>query len=132
MTEQELKKYALQVVKKLAKEYPDVKCHLDFNNPFELLLSTVLAAQCTDVRVNKVMVPLYKKKYKSPKDILKAGIENFRDDIKSINFYNNKSKSALSLSKMIVDDYGGKVPDTMAELVKLAGRRQEVRQCSAW
>ena len=121
MTKQELKKYAQVIVKKLAKAYPNAKCHLDFNNPFELLVSTVLAAQCTDVLVNKVMVPLYKKKYKSPKDVLKAGIDNFRDDIKSINFYNNKARSVLSLSKSIVEDYGGKVPDSMDELVKLAG-----------
>ncbi len=121
MTEAELKKYAGVIVKRLAKHYPDSKTHLDHNNPFELLISTVLAAQMTDVGVNKVMGPLYKTKYKKPQDILKDGLEKFRDNIKSINFYNNKSKAVISLCEDLVNEYGGKVPDTMDELTKLKG-----------
>ncbi|MCB0723753.1 MAG: endonuclease III [Ignavibacteriae bacterium] len=121
MTEAELKKYAKEVVKRLAKHYPDSKTHLDHNNAFELLISTVLAAQMTDVGVNKVMGPLYKSKYKKPQDILKDGFEKFRDNIKSINFYNNKAKAVISLCQDLVDNYKGKVPDSMDELTKLKG-----------
>ncbi|HMS64640.1 MAG TPA: endonuclease III [Ignavibacteria bacterium] len=115
------RKHALEIVKKLSKEYPDVKCHLDFKNSFELLVSTVLAAQCTDVRVNLVMVPLYKSKYKSPADILKDGENSFRENIKSINFFNNKAKAVLSICTTLVEKYNGKVPGTMEELTSLAG-----------
>jgi len=117
----DIKKQALTIVKKLAGEYPDAKCHLDFNSPFELLISTVLAAQCTDIRVNMVMVPLYKSKYKSPEDILKDGYEKFRDEIKSINFFNNKAKAVLSICQDLVEKYNGQVPGDMDELIKLAG-----------
>ena len=71
------RKHALEIVKKLSEEYPEVKCHLDFKNAFELIVSTVLAAQCTDIRVNMVMVPLYKSKYKKPSDIIKDGEDGF-------------------------------------------------------
>ncbi|MCB0722599.1 MAG: endonuclease III [Ignavibacteriae bacterium] len=121
MTEADLKKYAKEVVRRLAKHYPDSKTHLDHNNAFELLISTVLAAQMTDVGVNKVMGPLYKSKYKKPQDILKDGFEKFRDNIKSINFYNNKAKAVISLCQDLVDNYGGKVPGSMEELTKLKG-----------
>jgi endonuclease III len=116
-----LKKFAAEIVKRLKKEYPDAKCHLDFNSPFELLLSTVLAAQCTDVRVNMIMNPLYKAKYKSPRDILNDGENNFRENIKSINFFNNKTKAVLSICKTLMEKYNGKVPETMEELTSLTG-----------
>ncbi|HRE39733.1 MAG TPA: endonuclease III [Ignavibacteria bacterium] len=117
----DIKKHALTVVKKLAQEYPDAKCHIDFKTPFELLVSTVLAAQCTDVRVNMVMVPLYNSKYKSPYDIKKSGYEIFRDEIKSINFFNNKAKSVLSICDDLINKYDGKVPDSMDDLIQHAG-----------
>ncbi len=91
------KKHAKEISKRLSQEYPDAKCHLDFNSPFELLISTVLAAQCTDVRVNAVMVPLYKTKYKKPEDVLKDGLDNFRNNVKSINFFNNKTLAIFSI-----------------------------------
>lgn len=116
-----IKKKSIRIVEKLKETYPDAKCHLDFNSPFELLVSTVLAAQCTDERVNMVMVPLYKKKYFSPADIVKDGEDNFRENIKSINFFNNKTKSVLSLSKTIIENHNGAVPQTMEELTELAG-----------
>jgi endonuclease-3 len=115
------KKQAAEIVRRLSEDYPDVKCHLDFRNSFELLISTVLAAQCTDVRVNMVMVPLYKSKYKTPEDVLKDGENNFRENIKSINFFNNKTKSVISICKTLTDKYKGKVPGTMEELTSLAG-----------
>jgi len=116
-----LKKRANEIIKKLAQEYPDSKSHLEFKNPFELLISTVLAAQCTDVRVNMTMPPLYKTKYKSPRDILKDGMDNFRQNIKSISFPNSKAKSVITLCQQLVDDYKGQVPQTMEELTKLTG-----------
>ena len=116
-----LKKRATDILKKLAQEYPESKSHLEFKNPFELLISTVLAAQCTDVRVNMSMPPLYKSKYKSPKDILKDGEANFRQNIKSISFPNSKAKSVLALCKQLGDEFHGEVPKTMEELTKLHG-----------
>ncbi|MBK9331083.1 MAG: endonuclease III [Ignavibacteria bacterium] len=121
MNKSGLKKYSSEIVKRLAAEYPDVKCHLEFNSPFELLISTVLAAQCTDIRVNMVMTPLYRTKYRSPSDIIKDGIDNYRENIKSINFFNNKAKSVLSICDALVNEFGGKVPDKMDELTSLSG-----------
>lgn len=109
------------IIERLSKTYPDAKIHLKFNTAFELLVSTILSAQCTDELVNKVMVPLYKEKYKSPQDILNDGLENFKNNIKSINFYNNKAKSILKLCEILVEKYNGKVPDTIEELTKLPG-----------
>jgi endonuclease-3 len=110
-----------EILKRLEREYPDVKCHLEFKNSFELLISTVLSAQCTDVIVNRIMVPLYKKRYKTAKDILDDGLDKFRENIKSITFYNNKSKAILELSKSLVEKYDGKVPDSMEQLTKFKG-----------
>lgn len=121
MKKENLKKLSSEIVKRLKKEYPDPKCHLDFNSPFELLVSTVLAAQCTDVRVNMTMDPLYKSQYKSPQDILNDGESNFRNNIKSINFYNNKAKAVLSICRTLVEKYKGKFPETMEELTSLSG-----------
>ena len=110
-----------EIQRRLEREYPEAKCHLEFKNSFELLISTVLSAQCTDAIVNRIMVPLYKKKYKTAKDILNDGLEKFKENIKSITFYNNKSKAILELSKSLVEEYDGKVPDTMEQLTKLKG-----------
>ncbi|MDQ3022131.1 MAG: endonuclease III [Bacteroidota bacterium] len=116
-----LKIYASEIIKRLSEEYPDAKCHLDFRSPFELIISTVLAAQCTDVRVNMIMTPLYKAKYKSPHDILEDGENNFRQNIKSINFFNIKAKAVLSICKTLIEKFNGKVPQTMEDLTSLSG-----------
>ncbi|MBV6477374.1 MAG: Endonuclease III [Ignavibacteria bacterium] len=117
----DLSKHAGIIVKRLSKGYPDIKCHLEFSNAFELLISTVLAAQCTDVRVNMVMVPLYKSKYRSPEDVLKDGEINFRENIKSINFFNNKTKAVIAICEDLTEKYKSKVPETMDELTSLPG-----------
>ena len=101
-------------------EYPDVKCHLDFENPFQLLISTLLAAQCTDARINAVMGPLYRK-YKTPQDFLNVKPEELEKELSSINFYRNKTKSVINTSKSLVENFGGRVPETMEELTSLAG-----------
>lgn len=121
MNKEQLQKKVKEIIKLLNREYPEAKTHLDFKNAFELLISTVLAAQCTDVRVNKDMVPLYKSKYKKPKDILSDGIDNFRNNIKSITFPNNKAKAIIALCEQLEKDFKGKVPGTMEELTKLTG-----------
>jgi endonuclease-3 len=122
MTESQIQKKqrAAKIYNKLLAEYPDAKCHLNFQNPFQLLISTLLAAQCTDVRVNAVMDELYKK-YKTPKDFLKIKPEQLEKELSSINFYRNKTKSVISCCKMLIDKYSGEVPHTMEELTELAG-----------
>jgi endonuclease-3 len=114
-------KHAKEISKRLNLEYPNAKCHLEFNSPFELLISTVLAAQCTDVRVNLVMVPLYKTKYKKPEDILKDGLDNFRNNVKSINFFNNKTLAIFSICEDLKSKFKSKVPGNMEDLTSLKG-----------
>lgn len=116
-----LKKFAKIIVSRLHEFFPDVKCHLEFETPFELLISTILAAQCTDLRVNTVMTPLYKSGYKSPDDIVKDGEENFRSKIRSINFYNNKARNIIEVCNRLIQKYSGQVPDDIDKLVKLPG-----------
>ncbi len=114
------KSRVLKVFSILEKEYPNAKCHLDYKNPFQLLISTLLAAQCTDVRVNEVMTPLYKK-YKTPADFLKVKPAELEKELSSINFYRNKTKSVINCCKALVEEHNGEVPRTMGELIKLAG-----------
>ena len=114
------KSRALKIIDALQREYPNARCHLHFKNPFQLLISTILAAQSTDVGVNKVMDELYKK-YKSPADFAGAKPEVLEKELSSINFYRNKTKSVLNCSKALIEKFGGEVPRTMDELVSLAG-----------
>jgi len=104
----------------LKKTYPDAKTALNFRNPLELLISTILSAQCTDVRVNMVTKDLFKK-YKSAKDWAKADIKQIESDIKTTGFYHNKAVSIKGACTTIVEKFGGKVPDTMDELIALPG-----------
>jgi endonuclease-3 len=104
----------------LQKTYPDAKTALNFKNPLELLIATILSAQCTDVRVNIVTKDLFKK-YKSVADWSKADIKQIESDIKSTGFYHNKALSIKGCCIAIKNQYGGKVPDTLDELVKLPG-----------
>lgn len=114
------KSLSLKIIDALEREYPNAACHLHFKNPFQLLISTILAAQSTDVGVNKVMDELYKK-YKSPADFANAKPEVLEKELSSINFYRNKTKSVLNCSKALIEKFGGEVPRTMEELVSLAG-----------
>ena len=113
---QEVKK----IIEILHKRFPKARCLLDYENPFQLLISTILAAQCTDERVNAVAKTLYKK-YKSPSDFVNAPEDELKADIRSTGFYNNKARSIKKCCRSLVEDYGGKVPETMEELVKLGG-----------
>src|SRR4030095_11962345 len=114
------KSRSLKIMGILEREYPDAKCHLNFDNPFQLLISTLLAAQCTDVRVNTVMGPLYKK-YKTPQDFLKVKPDALEKELSSINFYRNKTKSIINCCRALVEKHNGTVPKTMDEVTELAG-----------
>ncbi|MDF2987781.1 MAG: endonuclease [Eubacterium sp.] len=100
--------------------YPEAKCSLDYGTPLQLLLSTQLAAQCTDARVNIVAKDLYKK-YKSAEDFANAGLSELEQDIKSTGFYRNKAKNIIGCCKILVEKYNGKIPDNMEELLQLPG-----------
>ncbi len=100
--------------------YPDAKTALKFTNPLELLIATILSAQCTDARVNMVTKELFKK-YKSAEDWAKADIKEIESDIKSTGFYHNKAISIKGACTEIIEQFGGKVPDRMEELVALPG-----------
>jgi len=104
----------------LKKTYPDARTSLDHSNALELLIATILAAQCTDARVNIVTKNLFKK-YKSAKDWANAPIEQIQQDIKSTGFYKNKAMSIKKTCQKIIDDYNNQVPGTMEELLKLNG-----------
>ena len=104
----------------LKKEYPDARCTLNFTTPFELLIATILAAQCTDERVNQVTEKLFKK-YRRPQDYLKVKPEELEEDIRSTGFFRNKARNIRECVSEIVRSYEGKVPSAMEELVKLPG-----------
>lgn len=109
-----------EIMKTLEKLYPEAKTALRFENPFQLLISTILSAQTTDERVNKVTLTLFKK-FKTPIDFASVDINEIEKEIKSVNFYKNKAKSIKKLSEIIVKKFDGKVPDKMEELIKLPG-----------
>ncbi len=100
--------------------YPDAALVLHYRNPLELLVATILAAQCTDERVNKVTEALFKK-YKTSKDYAHAQQEVFEEEVRSTGFYKNKAKNVIACNKEIVEKFRGNVPDTMEELVSLPG-----------
>jgi endonuclease-3 len=111
---------AREIYRRLVEHYPDAHCALDFNSPFQLLVATILSAQCTDKRVNMVTPALFKK-YKTPKAMAAANPEELEDMIKSTGFFRNKTKSLLGMSAAVTERHGGKIPDELDELVKLPG-----------
>lgn len=115
-----LKRRALDIVRGLQEEYPDARCELDFTNGLELLVATILAAQCTDKRVNEVTSTLFEK-YRTAQDYVDADEEEFKEEIRSTGFFNNKTKSVKKAAASIVEQFGGEVPDNMEDLLKLAG-----------
>jgi len=104
----------------LAKEYPDAKCALDFRNPYELLVATILSAQCTDKRVNMVTPALFAK-YPDADALSAAKPEELEEMIKSTGFFRNKTKSLLGMATAVSEEHLGRIPDTMEELVHLPG-----------
>ncbi|MDO8427180.1 MAG: endonuclease III [Deltaproteobacteria bacterium] len=111
---------AKKVLDILEKEFPDAKTALEFSNPLELLIATILSAQTTDKLVNKVTKELFKK-YRTAGDYASADLKEFEPDISPVNFYRNKAKSLKGCCKKIVEEFGGKVPETIGELTELPG-----------
>jgi len=116
----DLKKEILKIVSLLKKMYPHAACSLDFRTPFQLMVATILSAQCTDERVNIVTKELFKK-YKKPSDYAEALINGLEDAIRSTGFFRNKAKSIKESARVIVEKYDGKVPERIELLVKLPG-----------
>jgi endonuclease-3 len=114
------KRRAVEIVKRLRKAYPAAKCALDFKSPLQLLIATILSAQCTDVRVNMV-TPVLFKKYPTAEALAAAPRKDIERIIQSTGFFRNKAKSIQECCRKIVDEYGGEVPQTMEEMVKLPG-----------
>ena len=102
----------------LEETYPDAKCELDYTTPFELLVATILSAQCTDVRVNKVTGEMFKK-YNTPMDFAKLSIDEIQEEIKTCGLYKSKAEKIKSTSEKICNEYNGEVPDNLEDLTKL-------------
>lgn len=114
------KEQAKKVQEGLQKRYPQPETHLHHETPWQLLVATVLSAQCTDARVNMVTPALFAK-WKDPFALAKANIKDVEEVIKSTGFYHNKAKNIVAGAKFLVENYNGEVPRTMEELVKVAG-----------
>jgi len=120
MAKKEVKKKAKEVIKRLKKTYPDAKIALKFENPLQLLIATILSAQCTDERVNEVTKELFRK-YKTAEDFAKADLNELAEDIKSTGFYKQKAQYIKEACKIIVEKHKGEVPKTIEELMDLPG-----------
>lgn len=116
----DLKKHTAEIIKRLKKAYPDAHCELNFTSPFELLIATILSAQCTDKRVNIVTADLFRK-YRGPQDFIDVSQAELERDIHSTGFYRNKAKNIKAASERLVNVYGGEVPKDMDELLTLGG-----------
>lgn len=109
-----------QMIERLKQTYPDAACELNHTSAYELLVATILSAQSTDKRVNMVTGELFQK-YNTPQEIVRLGEVELGQRIKTIGFYNTKSKNIIAMSRMLLEDYGGEVPGTMEELLRLPG-----------
>jgi endonuclease-3 len=109
-----------EIIGLLRTHYPQSRTALEFRSPFEILVATILAAQCTDERVNKVTPGLFRK-YPTPAHFARADRAELEQDIRSTGFFRNKAKSIIGASMMLVEEYGGTVPDSMEKLVTLPG-----------
>jgi endonuclease-3 len=114
------KKRVREIIKILSKEIPDSRIALTYSNPLELLIATILSAQCTDVKVNQVTADLFKK-YRSAKDYAEANIGELEEDIRPTGFYRNKARSLQKCCQELVARFAGKVPEALEELVTLPG-----------
>lgn len=115
-----LKQRVKKVIARLKRAYPEAKCSLNHSNPFELLVATILSAQCTDERVNIVTQDLFRK-YRKPDDYLKVSERELQNDIRTTGFFRNKTKSIQGTSKVLKEQYHNEVPKTMDELLELPG-----------
>lgn len=109
-----------KIISELEQQYPDAKIALNYSNPLELLVATMLSAQCTDERVNMVTKTLFKK-YTSPEDYVKVDVKELEQDIKTTGFYHNKAKNLKDCCRLLVEKHNSEVPKTMKELLELPG-----------
>ncbi|HEX6278915.1 MAG TPA: endonuclease III [Pyrinomonadaceae bacterium] len=116
----DIKKRTGEIIKRLKKAYPDAHCALNHTNPFELLIATILSAQCTDERVNIVTADLFRK-YRGPEDFVKVSQQELEKDIHSTGFFRNKAKNIKAASERLIEVYGGNIPQTMDEILTLGG-----------
>lgn len=114
------KKRTAEIIKRLRKAYPNAHCALDHTSPFELLIATILSAQCTDARVNIVTADLFRK-YRGPADYLKVPQAELEKDIHSTGFFRNKAKNIQAACERMIGEFGGKVPRKMDEILTLGG-----------
>ena len=119
-TDKDNKARVLKIISLLEKEFSDAKIALNYSNPLELLVATILSAQCTDARVNLVTKELFKK-YRTARDYANADMKELEQDIKSTGFYRNKAKNIKKSSQILLEKYGSQVPHTMDEILELAG-----------
>lgn len=120
MTQDDEKARVIEIIRRLREIYPDAHCSLDYESPLQLLIATILAAQCTDERVNIVTKTLFPK-YPTLEDYAYADPEELAQDIRQTGFYRNKAKNIQAASKMLIEDFGGEIPQTLEELIKLPG-----------
>ena len=116
----ELKQRTRKIINALKRAYPDAKCALNHSNAFELLIATILSAQCTDARVNIVTADLFRK-YRRPEDYLKISPTTLQKEIRTTGFFRYKAKSIQGTAKVLTEKYGGRVPETMEEMLELPG-----------
>jgi endonuclease III len=109
-----------EVVSRLKEEYPDARTELNWKNPLELLVATMLSAQSTDVRVNDVTKELFEK-YRTAEDYATADLEQLEEEIRPVGFFRNKARAIRDMARMLVEEHGGEVPHSMPELVRLPG-----------
>ena len=114
------KSRVLEIIRLLKREYPEAKIALNYENPLDLLIATILSAQCTDTRVNVVTETLFTK-YRKAEDYVEADLSELEEAIRSTGFYRNKAKNIKKSCKMIVETFDSQVPDTMSDLLKLPG-----------
>ncbi|NOZ03564.1 MAG: endonuclease III [FCB group bacterium] len=124
----EKKARAAEIIHRLKAAYPNSKCSLSYSTTHELLVATILSAQCTDRRVNQVTRQLFEK-YRSPEDYAYADVNDLARDIHSCGYHNQKARSIVGASLKIVEEFGGKVPGTMEELVSLPGVGRKTANC---
>ena len=116
----DLKQRTRNIISALKRAYPDAKCALNHTNAFELLIATILSAQCTDARVNIVTADLFRK-YRKPEDYLRVSPATLQKEIRTTGFFRNKTKSIQGTAKVLTEKFGGRVPHTMAEMLELPG-----------
>ncbi|MDR1384686.1 MAG: endonuclease III [Planctomycetaceae bacterium] len=122
------KKYAAKVLRRLKKKYTEARCALHYENPLQILVATILSAQCTDVRVNIVTKDLFQK-YRSARDFAAANLNELENDIRTTGFFHNKAKNIKAACEILEQTYHGEVPADMEKLIQLPGVGRKTANC---